>query len=301
MKQLDAVFEGGGVKGIAFVGAISEFEKQGFSWNRVAGTSAGAIIASLLAAGYTAEELAVLMKDFHYVALKKKLGVAHVPLLGPWLYLWMHKGLNNGDYLFHWMKKQLRQKGIETFADMREGKLKITASDITNGRLLVLPDDAEKIGYTPRCLSIALAVRMSASLPFYLQPVILKQNRKLIYIVDGGILSNFPLWIFGENHVSSYPTIGFRLSAGYQMESVNYIHNFPAYVHAMLKTMLMAHDQRYVEKQNAARTVFIPTDGITSSKFDLSLTDRGRLYTSGEQAAKHFLTRIHTLRKPKTS
>ena len=53
------VFEGGGVKGIAYVGALEVLEKEGILQNieRVAGTSAGAMVAVLVSLGYTANEL----------------------------------------------------------------------------------------------------------------------------------------------------------------------------------------------------------------------------------------------------
>lgn len=58
MKKADGVFEGGGVKGIGLVGALIVAEERGYTdWQRVAGTSAGAIVASLLAAGYSAVKL----------------------------------------------------------------------------------------------------------------------------------------------------------------------------------------------------------------------------------------------------
>ena len=48
----DAVFEGGGVKGIAFVGALEAAAEVGITrWVNVAGTSAGAIVAALIAVG----------------------------------------------------------------------------------------------------------------------------------------------------------------------------------------------------------------------------------------------------------
>jgi len=50
-------FEGSGVKGIGFVGAIAVAEEKGFTWQNVAGTSAGAIVATLLASGYTTDEM----------------------------------------------------------------------------------------------------------------------------------------------------------------------------------------------------------------------------------------------------
>lgn len=52
-----AIFEGGGAKGYAHVGALKAAEERGISFRKVAGTSAGAIVAALVAAGYTADEL----------------------------------------------------------------------------------------------------------------------------------------------------------------------------------------------------------------------------------------------------
>ncbi|MHC5543894.1 patatin-like phospholipase family protein, partial [Singulisphaera rosea] len=57
MMELDAVFSGGGVKGIALIGALSVFEEEGYRIVRHAGTSAGAIVGGLHAAGFSAEEL----------------------------------------------------------------------------------------------------------------------------------------------------------------------------------------------------------------------------------------------------
>jgi predicted acylesterase/phospholipase RssA len=55
--KFDLVFEGGGAKGMVFVGAYAEFVKRGHTFGRILGTSAGAITATLLAAGYSAEEM----------------------------------------------------------------------------------------------------------------------------------------------------------------------------------------------------------------------------------------------------
>ena len=55
--KIDAVFEGGGVKGIGLAGAVSVLDEHGYTFENVAGTSAGAIVAALVAAGYTAAEL----------------------------------------------------------------------------------------------------------------------------------------------------------------------------------------------------------------------------------------------------
>ena len=62
----DAVFEGGGVKGIGLVGAVSEIEKAGYVFENLAGTSAGAIVAALLAVGYKADEIKKEMERLNY-------------------------------------------------------------------------------------------------------------------------------------------------------------------------------------------------------------------------------------------
>ncbi|KXG43266.1 patatin-like phospholipase family protein [Tepidibacillus decaturensis] len=63
---VDAVIEGGGIKAIGLVGAIFEAEKRGYQWNRLAGTSAGSMIAAMLAAGYTASELKDELMNLDY-------------------------------------------------------------------------------------------------------------------------------------------------------------------------------------------------------------------------------------------
>ncbi len=60
-KYIDLVFSGGGAKGLALIGAVRELEKQGYQYNRLVGTSAGTIMAMLVAAGYSADELEVEM------------------------------------------------------------------------------------------------------------------------------------------------------------------------------------------------------------------------------------------------
>lgn len=296
MAKIDAVFEGGGVKGIAFAGAVSEFERCGYTFHQVAGTSAGSIIASLIAAGYKERELKALMESFDYAALQQKRGLTRIPVVGPWLNVCIKKGIYSADYLQDWMQEQLGKRGIYTFGDLPEGKLKVIASDITDAKLLVLPDDAQRIGYTPEELPIPLAVRMSTSIPFYFEPVIVYDKLMPVYVVDGGILSNFPLWIFGDNADAPYPTIGFRLRADSKVKPYP-IHNLRDYMNAMLRTMIQAHDQRYVEQQHAARTVFIPTNGIATTQFDLSKEEQAWLYESGVEAAKRFMSRMPQLRR----
>ena len=62
-KSYDMVFEGGGAKGMVFVGALQELQARGLTPARLLGTSAGSIMAALLAAGYTVDEMADALSE----------------------------------------------------------------------------------------------------------------------------------------------------------------------------------------------------------------------------------------------
>lgn len=59
---INAVFQGGGVKGISLAGAVKAAEEHGIVFNRLAGTSSGSIVAALLAAGYSADEMKAVIE-----------------------------------------------------------------------------------------------------------------------------------------------------------------------------------------------------------------------------------------------
>lgn len=289
--KADAVFEGGGVRGIAFIGAISEMERQGYRWERVAGTSAGSVVASLLACGYNAEELIRIMNSLDYSRLLGKTWLHHLPLIGKAIPLLFRSGiyLNTPleEHLTYWMK----QKGVTTFGDLPKGKLKIIASDISSGKMLVLPDDLPRYHISPAKFPIAAAVRMSTTIPYFFQPYRWKTKvrRKPFYILDGGLLSNYPIWIFDVEGRPRWPTFGFRL-LGEQPITPFYDINGPfSMFRAMFQTMLRAHDQRHVDKHARRRTVFIPTGSVTTTQFDLTACDRDFLFQSGQETAKRFL------------
>ena len=61
--KIDGVFSGGGVKAYAFMGALQSIEENNLQLERVAGTSAGAIVASFIAASYRTEEINQLLQE----------------------------------------------------------------------------------------------------------------------------------------------------------------------------------------------------------------------------------------------
>ncbi|MBW7453820.1 patatin-like phospholipase family protein [Paenibacillus sepulcri] len=296
MKLINAVFEGGGVKGISLAGAICAAVDQGISFNRLAGTSSGAIIASLLAAGYTCREIKDLLEETPFRSFLKRGFFYNIGVIGPTLRLLIHRGFYSGAGLTRWMEELLANKGIRTFGDLPHCKLRIVASDISNGRLLVLPDDIVFYGQEPMKLSIADAVRMSAGIPYFFDPIRIRTRERenslssWAYIVDGGLLSNFPLWIFDteqRGEEKPVPTVGFQMVGKNETEPHS-IRGPVSMFQAIFETMLQAHDERYIKKSNIERTVKIPTLGIRTTQFHLSKQQSDTLFNSGYDAASEF-------------
>lgn len=285
----DAVIEGGGVKAIGLVGAIFEAERRGYTWNKLAGTSAGAIIASMLAAGYTATELKKEILTLDYSKFIEKKGIGNIPVVGDFINLWSELGIYSGDYLEEWVRDKLLAKGVKTFGDLKK-TLFIIASDITSGQLLVLPDDLKGYGLDPVSFEIAKAVRMSASIPYFFQPVkIISNNLKsnIHYIVDGGLLSNYPVWIFDSPKSPKWPTFGFRLVSE-KTGKPNKVNGPFSMGLAIISTMLEAHDMRHIKEQDYVRSILVPTLGINTTDFNISEEDSNKLYNAGVLSAKKF-------------
>ncbi|MBJ6364258.1 patatin-like phospholipase family protein [Paenibacillus sp. GCM10012307] len=302
--KINAVFEGGGMKGISLVGAVYVMQQRGFDFHHVAGTSSGGIVASLLAAGYTAEQMKPIIQSTSFASLMKRSAIFNVKFIGSAVRLLLRKGLYSGDALEEWIWNLLRSRGVYTFADLPPNKLKLIASDITNGKLLVLPDDIAYYGIQPSRLEVAKAVRMSASIPYFFDPVTIKDkefnsrikglrlHRRSAYIVDGGLLSNFPLWLFDEKNephkAARLPVVGFQM-VGKNDTEPRTIRGPVSMFQAMMETMMLAHDQRYIEKDDWERTIKIPTLGIRTTQFHLSPDMSEKLFASGVAAAEKFL------------
>jgi NTE family protein len=290
LLKADAVFEGGGTRGIAFVGAIEAMEEAEVEWQRLAGTSAGAVIAALLASGYKSYEIRKHLSDLDLLKLRGRTFMNQIPIFGTLLELMFNLGIYKNDYLETWVDSLLSKKGIQTFADLPDGKLKIIASDVSNGQMLILPDDLIRYRLTPGDLKVSTAVMMSASIPFFYRPVIWKsKDRNKSYILDGGLLSNFPIWIFDTDN-PRFPTFGFR----FVKDKVNINAVIPTPLHLfknIFKTMLQAHDLRHLNEEAKERTIQIPTGNINATDFNLNKDEIDFLYHSGYTSTKKFLTK----------
>jgi NTE family protein len=301
-QEADGVFQGGGVKGIALVGALIEFAEKGWAnWVNVAGTSAGSIIACYLACGHGADDLERLLRQTPYEQFQD-FG-AGGKAFGGGLNLIRHHGLAHGEFFHRWFLEQTEEK---TFGDVKAAgrTLKLIAADVTHKELLVLPDDL--VGYRlPHgdgpidgdSFRIADAARMSMSIPFFFQPVELVriETGRPATIVDGGMLSNFPVWLFDvEDRDPKRPTFGFRLvdgkGVGSGLQAIVEGLGWPVRLGSdMFHTAMEAWDKRFMSHSTYVRTCPVSAGEVGATDFALTRDQQDWLLASGRKAAIEFL------------
>lgn len=304
----DLVLEGGGVKGIGLVGAVSVLEERGYSFPRIAGTSAGAIVGALAAAGYSGAELRDVMDSVDYTRFADR-GLIDVGPLGMALSLIFERGIYEGAYLKDWLGEHLAGKGVRTFRDLRlpadpDGTLEehqryrlvVMAADLSRGALVRLPWDYERsYGLEPDEQPVVDAVRASMSIPFFYEPAKLRSARsgETSYLVDGGVLSNFPVAVFDRTDANPprWPTFGIKLSARPDANQVpNRIDDTLGFAKALVATMMSGHDQMHIDDPCVQqRTIFVDTLRVQATDFDLAPATRRTLYENGRRAAEVFL------------
>ncbi|GAB3123473.1 patatin-like phospholipase family protein [Glaciibacter psychrotolerans] len=315
MPDADLVLEGGGVKGSALVGAITEMVTRAdpYRFHRVAGTSAGAIVASFLAAGLSPAAIKQIMDDLDFTQFEDEPKVfAHLPHIGATFGLLFKEGMFVGDFMHRWIADTLAANGVRTWADLKEDdpgsalppdqryKLVVIVSDVSRGLMLRLPWDYRSLlGVDPDSQLVADAVRASASIPFFFQPFRMQTDvaavgHTEIVCTDGGMLSNYPIDIFDrrDDEKSRWPTLGIKLSARTSVTQTPWSPDADSIqlARSLLSTMLSAHDRVHVDDPAfASRTIFIDTTGFGVTDFHLTAEDKSTLFRRGVTGADKFL------------
>ena len=212
------VFQGGGCRGAAFVGALDEAMARGIGFAGVAGTSAGSIVAALLGAGATPEFLHKALTDLVFPDLleppmevsKEKVGIAEriglfvarrrMPEAAK---IWKFHGLYSSAGLEKWMNLRLAEllpfKPPIKFHHLPIPTYVIAADIFTNDVKTFSNFDSEGE-------DVAFAVRCSCSIPGFFQPV----GRRYI---DGGVLSNLPSFVFSRPQFNQDKPLANRILA----------------------------------------------------------------------------------------
>lgn len=314
MPDADLVLEGGGMKGIGLGGAITALMRAGYAFQRIAGTSAGAIGGALLAAGVGERGLTDAMARLQYARVPDR-GLPKIPVLSEGLSLLHSAGAYEGDYIHGFVRDELERLGVRTFGDLRRTdgaddvnlpperryRLVVTATDITRGRLLRLPWDYELLGLDPDEQLVADAVRASISIPLYFEPVIVRDGvtGEPTTLVDGGVLSNYPIEIFDRTDLRPprWPTLGIKVVPGVPAGDPELFPGIalPALppvklLEQVVATAIAGNDQTYTERPCVRRrTISVDTSAVGVVEFDASEEQRATVIANGRAAAERFL------------
>jgi NTE family protein len=312
VRPINLVLEGGGVKGIGLVGAAMTLSDAGYGCDRIAGTSAGAIVGSLLAACTAANApvatLADIMRGVQYPKFRDRTLLDHFGPPGEALELLVSGGIFSGDYLHQWLEAELANLGVHTFADLRRPqvpadapveqryRLVVVAADISSHQLVQLPWDYPRFGRDPDTEKVVDAVRASMSIPFFFQPFVLRGRAGTgsSTLVDGGLLWNFPVDIFDTvGPACQVPTIGIKLSADQVAHQAARPAGWGPFGVAVdcVATLLAEHDRYHLDAEGVtARTVFVDTFGVSAVDFSIDATTQDKLFAAGKDAALKFLS-----------
>ncbi len=317
------VLEGGSVKGIAYAGAFLALEQKGIlpEIEKVGGSSAGAIAGLMVCIGFNASEIDSLisklaLQQFNdgrggifgkYRRLRKKFGIYRGDKFEKWLYQLVAFKTGNANLTFadlHRMRLENKQ-----YKD-----LYCTGTNLTKQQLDVFSYET-----TPD-MSIALAVRISGSIPFYFEPVLLTDDKRKIersdttrarnYYVDGGMLCNYPISMFDTCESGSNPLLCDKVrfnreTLGIKLERPQQIGNFendniaiPGYTINKLSDFLTAFGNLTVETMNRkypnlenerGRTIYVSFGDIKAKIRRMKPEEKKLLFENGFNAACNFL------------
>lgn len=321
------VFEGGGVKGIAYVGAMTVLEQRGALAHirRAGGASAGAINALLYALGYTIPEQLDLLSDTPF----KEFMDDSFGVIRDIRRLAKDFGWYQGDFFSTWVGKLIREKlgkATATFDDLKKARrpdLYVVGTNLSTGWAEVF--SAERHAAMP----LAEAVRISMSIPLFFAAV-RRPPRDDVY-VDGGVVLNYPVKLFDrekyvdtasegyaarpteyynrENarfalempgrspYVYNRQTLGLRLDTREEIALFRYdeqprgkpIRKFTEYARALVGAFMRVQENQHLHGDDWQRTLHIDTLDVSTTDFDLSDEKKAALVRSGIDCAETYL------------
>ncbi len=285
--------KGGGIKGIAYVGAINALDSAKLfkGIQRVAGTSAGSLMALMVSCGYSASQIEELMFSLDF----KKLSSGTNPLR-----LLTKYGVHSGDYLLSYIEHVVEKSphGLlakSTFADMQRAgcrELYVFAMDINAQSIVEFSYNS-----TPD-VCVAEAIRASMSIPIYYKAWQFSNSKPNNHIfVDGGITFNYPLDFFDHTNFSDNPdepnneSIGLYLTSKNPAPPSQLKYNEPGeFIKQLFEAFTDAQD--IVEDEDTvhhSHTIFIDDFNLSGTDFNLTHEEVMKLIESGKNSTIEFL------------
>jgi NTE family protein len=302
------VFEGGGILGVAYLGALDYLDEIDIlpNVNKVAGTSAGAITSCLLSFNTPFKEIKKIASTLDY---KKVVENKIIPLrcinndfkinfekmfgnINSIYRLVYNYGWYSTNYFYSWIKKVIetqfdksKKKPPYTFEDFKNKDihiekrpfkdLYIIGTDISYKASVIFSYET-----TPK-MEVAEAVRISTSIPLLFEAVKIKDKDKEFIFADGGIMRNYPINIFDYGSIN-YETIGIQFcNKTKYYETKNIVDFITNLFDALLKVQEDVYNNDPVNKK---RTITINTGGISPLDFNISDNDYKFLYSQGYEA-----------------
>lgn len=291
------VFQGGGCRASAYVGAYKAAVERGVNFSEVVGTSAGSIIAVLIAAGATVEQIEKSIDELDFQklisnpqpisgikfnnTLAKVLKKVPIDFFKKYSPIYSHLGINNSIKIKEWIEIKLKEI-LNTTQPVKFKDLLIDAhvvvSDLKTKRVEIFNKDnsANK--------DVAEAVQYSCNIPIFFQPIDLRY-------VDGGMLSNLGTFVYSRREETYYnKVLAFSLESDYD-ESEGKIESFFDYGKSLVNTILDGNLDIQLNLQDNIHLISIKTGKIKATDFDKMTPDIIRdLKSSGEDAVNNFLT-----------
>lgn len=299
------IFEGAGIRGIAYCGAIRALEEEGVTEHieKVGGTSAGAITALTLSLGYTANEIAGIVSGTDF----KKFNDGKFLFAG---------GINRVSKYFGWYRGQRFTKWLEKIIDSKTGDaditfqqlhdrgfkdLYVTATCLNKQQLIILSRE----NYPN--MRVKDAVRISMSIPIYFEAVFVdtagnvvahpKNKSGLDIMIDGGLTGNFPITIFDSAKFVNDAVLGFRIDRDEQIINDKNggalapmpIGNIKEYSNALYNIVIENLNRQTLSADDWKRTVSISDGKIGPRIRRLSKAEIDTLMENGVRATKNYL------------
>ncbi len=310
------VFEGAGIRGIAYAGVIEELEKSELLHNieKVGGTSAGAITALMVALGYTSTEINAIISNTNF----NKFNDGRYIFIGGIVRMKNRFGWYRGDRSLKWLEDIIEHKTqhadvtFEELSLMGYKDLYVTATCLNRQKLIVFSKESYP------AMKIKDAVRISMSIPLYFQAIFIDslgtvyknpdENKDLDIVVDGGITGNFPIFMFDslaevnqkQTRIPDYRTIGFRIDSDSQIQSdllskelapIDIV-SFNDYITAFYVFVLENLNRNSLTKDDWQRTISISSAGISPRIKKLSKSQKEKLINSGKESVRRFLAEL---------
>lgn len=311
------VFKGGGVRGIAYMGALEALEQEKVlqKIERVAGSSAGAIAATLACFRLPVYEIVDLFNSLDLARVPQTSATGKARYKLPQLSntenirrLVEKYGWYSSAYFHEWLGEviasQCGRNPRATFNDLHlrgYRELYIAAANLSRKR-------TEFFSYkTTPDVAVADAVRLSMSIPLFFEAIRFdgKEFGKGDYYVDGGLFDNYPIHLFDLPEFSrlnpfykdgiNWETLGLFLKSE-ELGSVSQPSmpdNLFDFLNLILRSFYDTHDLSNLDKSivDQKRSVVINDCGVSSIQFDLEPGSElyQKLYISGRKAVLNFL------------